>query len=674
MEGSILKQKRKELAEIEDYEPNLARRDVLLVEIETHKTANPGDTVGLDKLYAELKTVREKIRKITGEKQGPKQQPDEIAPEITQPIATPDIKAVKIEKKERKNIDTEQKRIDQIKAELKKPLNSYSAQKLKQHLAVLKNLKHWEGLKTNPDLDIQIQERIADIKKILAKPEIPTKTETKGPEETSPAPETPEGDNIPHEGLVAKEKSIEIFFHLLEQFGFITSDIKTLQDFEEELERTSFMQLGYLRSFLIERKQSYGLGVGHGLEIYIKESLDPIIKKKYMALSDWQRKNDLRNFTNDENLKDFLETLVASEVSVTSEPTPAVIAVSEKAPDAIVTATAIPENKEQVPTKEKLLEKLGMSLDNLQDQNFIQLVELSGALRRLWQNSNAENKKLIDAYLTEVDKYIEQRGIEENMRLSKADYEKIQKECEAVGIRFGEWSILTLQKLQEARRILEEYERRFPGNGEVMIHLGNIDKYISQKNTPEEATGAGVKAPAVEPAPVVENGWTPEKEEALRTLRKEIEDCKSTLGVLKNMKEALPKTIVLGPRDIEQEIEENLTPTLKKKGAVLEGPIIVKFDGGNFVIDIQIKKTVVFKTYHLTITAVVGNLGDSIILKEHSYGGDETAINNAKPDIDPRVKELVLTLTQVIEKKYDRKIRGMQIKNNGLEVALDAKK
>ena len=273
-----------------------------------------------------------------------------------------------------------------------------------------------------------------------------------------------------------------------------------------------------------------------------------------------------------------------------------------------------------------------------------------------------------------MDKYIEQRGIEENMRLSKADYEKIQKECEAVGIRFGEWSILTLQKLQEARRILEEYERRFPGNGEVMIHLGNIDKYISQKNKPEEATGAGVKAPAVEPAPVVENGWTPEKEEALRTLRKEIEDCKSTLGVLKNMKEALPKTIVLGPRNIEQEIEENLTPTLKKKGAVLEGPIIVKFDGGNFVIDIQIKKTVVFKTYHLTITAVVGNLGDSIILKEHSYGGDETAINNAKPDIDPRVKELVLTLTQVIEKKYDRKIRGMQIKNNGLEVALDAKK
>lgn len=673
MEGSILKQKRKELAEIEDYEPNLARRDVLLVEIETHKTANPGDTVGLDKLYAELKTVREKIRKITGEKQGPKQQPDEIAPEITQPIATPDIKAVKIEKKERKNIDTEQKRIGQIKAELKKPLNSYSAQKLKQHLTALKNLQHWEGLKTNLELNTQIQERIADIKKMLAKPEIPTKTETKGPEETSPAPETPEGDNIPHEGLVAKEKSIEIFFHLLEQFGFITSDIKTLQDFEEELERTSFMQLGYLRSFLIERKQSYGLGVGHGLEIYIKENLDSIIKKKYMALSDWQRKNDLRNFTNDENLKDFLETLVASEVSVTSEPTPAVIAVSEEQAPTETKAPVVVEWKSwerpnKTPELRALLAEQGLSLDNWQGQTFDQLVVIYGVLKR---NINVENREFINAYLIQIESLLEIKGEKENIRLPMAKYEKLKEEFETAGLRFEHWQDSTLTELYKAREILEGYEKRFPGNREVTEYLQGVNHYIAEKTKTESA---------VEPAPVVEGGWTPEDEQTLETLLEAIEKSKRRIVELDAMREALPITETLTIKEIEEEITEQLTPILQKNNVIFDGKNAVKIisEGEKLKLEVKLKVPVpkgLGVRVSLTVKGTIGNSKGFILLENHSYEASlEKIKEGGREKIDPYIKDLVSFLTEFLEKKYGRKIKGMQIKNNGLEVSLDAKK
>ncbi|MFA5999823.1 MAG: hypothetical protein WC783_02470 [Candidatus Paceibacterota bacterium] len=517
MRPDILGQKRNTLSQAKENLAQVKRLEQLQTQvaqitqnIAEHVQAHGEDTAGLDKLYAELKTLREQIRGITGGKQGPKPQLDKTAEENKETPAQESIIQIPRELLETKltgltiaelkeikkqvgayflpDITEEQstelnnmveeidllivdkKREIAIRAELQKPLTNYSRGKLRGHLGTLINLQKLPGLKNDhPDLYTQITERIVAIRETLSKPEASPSPEVSTTQPTPLTQEIPIVEPAIQKQPIALEQQIAEAGQRLKELSSVA--------------RERIMTIGKLAKEIRNLKAEYE---------------DPYTKE--------DRKEEITKLLADKEAEyQRLQAIQTQDFATEKE--------LSKKHYSLIQQSRQPQ-EESSPVSETPATEQGLNLDNLQDQTFDQLIAVRHALL---QDTGTENRERITEHLSRIDSLLEIKGIEENIRLPMAVYERLKREFSTSNLRFEEWQSFTLTELYKARDILEEYEKLFPGNREVVKHLERVNHYIAEK------TKAGPEA-VTQPAEMGEKASIPEapqdeREQTLATLR-----------------------------------------------------------------------------------------------------------------------------------------------------------
>ena len=282
------------------------------------------------------------------------------------------------------------------------------------------------------------------------------------------------------------------------------------------------------------------------------------------------------------DLKELEE--IAKKPSPTITEIPAISSIdgaTQESPAINVPASPVGKKEDAgVDAIQKLKDELagrGISLDNLEGKNFDQLLALLNVLGT-WLNllekealpGDVEVIKFIKDQRIKVEELLEIASTKENRRLPKAEYERLQEEFNKAGMSLGMYDYLDLPKLLLARKILEEREKRFLNNREVVEHLNNVNIHIKEKEgvgdnagtfpIPEEIKGVEPKGE--------KKGWTAEEEEALKTA------LATKAEAEKIIRTAQEKLAEIG-RQLEGDSgeESELVASLKERLSTLEGQL-----------------------------------------------------------------------------------------------------
>ncbi len=196
--------------------------------------------------------------------------------------------------------------------------------------------------------------------------------------------------------------------------------------------------------------------------------------------------------------------------------------------------------------------------------------------------------------------------------------------------------------------------------GEVMEIPEKKKKGGSPTSTPSEA------APTVPPE---HSAYAPQPtSEPAQSVKEKKDELLKKFGEGERGQENL-EIISLSKEEIEKEIIEKLAPILKEENSRLEG-VKIKPEKNKFNLEIKISKKKFALRWNVVINAIIANEGDKIKLENHSYGGDKAAISQAKEKIEPKINDLIPSLTKILNERYSNRIQTIQIKGESLEIGL----
>ena len=154
------------------------------------------------------------------------------------------------------------------------------------------------------------------------------------------------------------------------------------------------------------------------------------------------------------------------------------------------------------PALKNFFSEQGINLDRLDSKKFQELISIFNLVASL-KYPEEINQEEVQKLRTKLDDLIEQKGVEENMRLPQTEYRELTQRFNDTGLRWQGWGMYNnIADLKRARSTIEEYERKFPGNDEIESMLTRIDARIAELSKAEAAPAEPVvPAEQVPPSP-----------------------------------------------------------------------------------------------------------------------------------------------------------------------------